>query len=180
VKLAEIDQLEQEWKDIHPEHRQQEGRWGWEPFPVDRFLPLLVIAAARNHGPFLDVGCGIGTKLLIAESRGLKAEGIEIVPDYVDEARRLGVNASVADAVTFTRYGEFGIVFINHPLKDFDAEDSLELMIQDQMSPGAVLITVNNIRVRPDHWKIVAAPISPKPGTVRFDWVAVKPQQEEK
>lgn len=57
---------------------------------------ITYLRPARNHGKgpyipvkFIDVGCGLGTKVALAKSLGCDAHGIEINRKYVNVARRL-------------------------------------------------------------------------------------------
>jgi hypothetical protein len=115
-------------------------------------------------------------------ARGIESYGIENKPEYVKEAQRLGVKVYQDDVRTFSRYGEFGIVYINHPLRDPDEEYELEKKIQKEMAAGAMLITVNNIRAVPaawEGWKVIASPLwAEKPLAIRWDWVARKIEEK--
>lgn len=178
MDIEAIRQLELDWLEKYRVLRSaSEDSYGWEPFPISRFYNMLILAMSHNRGPFLDVGCGIGTKVLLASQVGIEAQGIELFPEYVAEAERLGVKVEQADARSYGRYGEFGIIYINHPLRDIEEEDKLERHIQRQMVPGSVLIAVNNIRTVP-RWNKMTHPVSPDPNEIRFDWLAVKPEEE--
>lgn len=125
------------------------GCFGWEPYDPRLFAGLL--AACLPHVPagnraFLDAGCGIGTKCLLAQRAGLAAHGIDLVPEFLAEAARLGVSAELADARAYGGYGSFGLVYVNHPLAcgpGCDDEAALEQRIHEAMAPGAVLLSVN-------------------------------------
>lgn len=143
MDLAEIAALEEAWLRkvaVPPEF------FGWEPYDPAAFGALL--AAALPHVPagnrtFLDAGCGIGTKCLIAEAAGLAAHGIDREPAFLAEARRLGVSCEPHDVRDFPRYGEYGLVYVNHPLTSPAAEAVFESWLHDQVAPGAILLTVN-------------------------------------
>jgi len=157
VDLASIAGLEAEWLT-----RPQAGRsgdaecYGWEPYSLAEFARLLDLAVPRVPvASCLGVGCGIGTKCLLAASRGLAVEGVERLPVLAAVARGLGVTVHEADARTWDGYGNYGIVYVNCPLKDEDAEAVLEARIRSLMAPGAVLISVNDCGAPPG-WDAVA------------------------
>lgn len=174
--IGEANWRDQVWLTRHKELREVEVLYGWEPYPAASFANLLTVAMSVNRGTFLEVGCGIGTKLRIAEVMGLEALGLELFPEYVEEARSIGVQVQQYDIrEDGFDYSQYGIVYINHPLRDTQAQDILEYRIQDQMKPGAVLITVNNIRTMPEDWEMLCRPLWSEPDKIRFDWVARKP-----
>jgi SAM-dependent methyltransferase len=178
AKLQEMTDLDNAWLKRHRVLRQNTQVYGWEPYPPAEFVRLLYIAMARNQGPFIDLGCGIGTKVLLAEAIGLKALGVELFPAYAAEAKRLGANVvrwDLRDGPPDPTIRKCGIVYINHPFRDTVAEDILELRVQEVMAPGAVLITVNNIRTEPEDWDVICRPPWSDPEKIRFDWVAQKP-----
>ena len=128
------------------------GCFGWEPSDIDVFARLLF--AAWNVTPgrrFLEVGCGIGTKMALAESVGFNAHGIEILPDLVAEALREGLNVVEADARFWRGYADFDTVYVNHPLLDQTAEQEFERELHRVMKPGSVLVAVNDCG-SPEGW----------------------------
>lgn len=143
MDLDEIAALEQAWLRkvaVPPEF------FGWEPYDLTGFTDLL--RQALPHVPpgnrtFLDAGCGIGTKCLVAEGCGLRAHGIDREPAFLAEARRLGVECEPADVRDFPRYGEYGLVYVNHPLTDPAAEVALERYVHEQAARRSVLLAVN-------------------------------------
>lgn len=128
----------------------------WIPYPAAEFLLLLETALpVVPVATFLDVGCGIGTKCMMAVQHGLAAAGVEIVPAYIAEACRRGVHVFRADARTWDGYGGcWGVVYVNHPLAGDADEAVLERRIQAEMPPGSVLITVNS--AAPPAWPVLA------------------------
>lgn len=155
---AAIAALEAAWQHRVPVREPGEF-WDWQPADLGVFARLL--AAAVPHCPpgrtFCDVGCGIGTKCLLAEAAGIPAAGIDRVPEYLAEAARLGVAVTLADARTYRRYRSHGIVYVNHPLRDSAAEEVLERYIHAEMAPGAVLMAYNAGCFPPDTWREITA-----------------------
>jgi SAM-dependent methyltransferase len=161
VNLAEIEALEDTWRWREPRLRDQELFYAWEPYDIESFLSLLDIAIPKMHiplfgrGSFLDVGCGIGTKCLLAEQRGLNAEGIERVPEYVAEARRLSVKVAEIDCRDWNGYGNpWGIVFMNGPFRDVGLQSAFDAWLAKKLRRGTVLIAVNTAVV-PEDWETI-------------------------
>ena len=148
LSLDEITQLEQDWIG-RVAVSEPETYFDWQPASVDLFSQLL--GACLPHVPvgmpgFLDVGCGIGTKCLLAQQAGFTAYGIDRVPEYLAEAAQLGVSAEQVLAGDYTGYSGFGLVYVNHPLncgEGCDDEAVLEHTIHVAMSPGAVCAGMN-------------------------------------
>jgi SAM-dependent methyltransferase len=139
--MDEILDLEREWA-----ARGDPGNdcWGYLPYDPRDFVRLLEAAIPVAPQPtFLEAGCGIGTKCLIAAAHGLEAHGIEIVPELAARAREFGVTVHEQDIRDFGGYGDYGIVWVNRPLRDMEAEDAFERQVREAMAPAAVLIVAN-------------------------------------
>ena len=157
MTLAEVAALEQEWAG-RVTGCEDPAFFGWEPAPLPLFTALL--AACLPHVPagnatFLDAGCGIGTKALLAAQAGLEAYGLDRVPAYVAEAIRVGVIAWEGYAEDYDAYARYGLVYVNHPLRGPAAQAELERQIHAAMAPGAVLLAVN-YGLAPAGWAEVA------------------------
>ena len=147
MTLDEIHELETSWIGRVPSDDPE--CFGWEPFNIHVFADLidscLEYVPAGNRTA-LDAGCGIGTKCLYMFQAGLEAYGFDRMREFLDEAERLGVPCELADARTFARYGDYGLVYVNHPLacgQGCNDEARLERAIHRQMRTGAVLLDVN-------------------------------------
>lgn len=169
--LRELEATEQAWK-LQSVRYPRADAVPWLPFPIPQFIPLLADAVMvapptqgrgnylgremdEPYGPpkFLDVGCGPGTKIRLAEEMfGLRGFGIDIVPRFVAEAQAHGVRAWVADAFEFgaeeggakiagqNGYADYQIVLVNRPSS---LQDELEHLVMERMASDAVLIAVN-------------------------------------
>jgi SAM-dependent methyltransferase len=157
MTIDEIAALEQQWVG-----RVQVPARGvyfdWQPAPVAMFAVLLeecLPYVPSDNKTFLDVGCGIGTKGLLAKQAGLDAYGLDRVPEYVSEAIRIGIVAWEGLAEDYDAYARYGMVYINHPLVPIFEEAVLERDIHSQMASGSVLMTVN-YDVVPAGWAEIA------------------------
>lgn len=100
--------------------------------------------AAGSAGPprFLDIGCGIGNVLLIAEQFGFDVRGIEKDPySFPIAARLIGEERiSQADIWTFAGYGDFEVLYYFRPFCRREQQLRFEKLVEDSMRPGALLI----------------------------------------
>ena len=147
---------------------------GWLPYPMFDFIALLAEAMPAVQGPkFLDVGCGPGTKMRIAEVMfGMNVAGLEISPSLATAAREAGLAVEETDARAWLGYGEADLVFLNRPVAP---PERLERHIMRLMKPGAVLISVNGATSPARHagWDVVSEEYGP--GPVKGIWV--KPEK---
>jgi len=142
--LSDVRQIERKWQkqvDVGDESMFA----GWMPSDVAQFLVLLVEAIAEAPGTsFLEVGCGPGTKMMLARDLfGLDVTGFDRVPEFVAAAREQGLNAAVCDATVFDAYGKFDIVFFNRPFRDRQMQRDLERLVYSKVRRGSVVICMN-------------------------------------
>jgi len=108
--------------------------------------------AAASGTQFLEVGCGPGSKSVLAGALfDLDAHGFDIDPDMVAAAADNGADAIVWDAMKYPAYDEPDIVYLNKPLH-LPLEAELERMVYEDMKPGAVLILANGATRPPADW----------------------------
>lgn len=152
--LRMVRDLDREWI-AHPAGRDEPERsLPWMPFPVFDFIALTAEALPEASGEkFLDVGCGIGTKMLLADQIfGLDTFGIERVPEYARQARQLGLAVTTGDALTWDKYGEFDLIFLNLTFRDPGLQNQLEQKAWSDAKSGAVVIGVNLLGRPPESW----------------------------
>jgi SAM-dependent methyltransferase len=113
-------------------------------FAVEKCSP-----AADCVKRFLDVGCGPGNVMLIAESLGFLPTGIEYNPSLVRRAPypRLELYSAEnargiyqQDAFKFVHYGDFDVVYLYCPVANHGLEVMLENLIESQLKKGAIYI----------------------------------------
>lgn len=90
----------------------------------------------------LDVGCGIGNVLLIAEQFGFEVYGFEkdeypfrVAAKLIGEER-----IAQADIWTYQGYGEYEVIYYYRPFSGRVQQLRFEKLIEDTMKTGAILI----------------------------------------
>lgn len=122
--------------------------YGWIPLKHQTFMTgMLACRQTLGHGHhrFLDVGSGIGTKLILAHELGYQAAGIERWQPYVDMSRRIAPFAHVfhANAEDFEFY-DFDVVYYYGLAPDMDHDGQIKRHITDRMKPGALFFTARH------------------------------------
>jgi SAM-dependent methyltransferase len=125
-----------------------EGKYNFIPFPCGAFVDMLMeaffVLGQDRKKKFLDIGCGIGTKVILACSL-FDAYGIEYNPKDVEKAKLLGMNrVGEADAMSFSKYGEFDFLYYYRPFHDFDLYEKFETMVHKNLKPGALLAPMHS------------------------------------
>jgi hypothetical protein len=150
MELAQL-YIERETTDPDPE------MWRWSPLELSEFDRMLSMAehvlAGSHRIRLCEAGCGIGTKLYLAEHyHGMEAVGYEISDDYITKALALGVDARCMDLRTDSPpWAEYDIVYTARPFKSDDVETAWEKSVWEGMRPGAVLMSAYTA-VKPYSW----------------------------
>lgn len=112
----------------------------WMPFQAAEFTAMMAeCVAVTNGGKFLDVGSGIGTKVLLArEVFGMTAEGIEIDRVMAEYALNEGRFTICADALDWP-YDFYDVIWMYRPFRDGLLQAKLEHLIFEQVKPGAIV-----------------------------------------
>jgi SAM-dependent methyltransferase len=150
--------------------RRQFGAMRYPYIPFDHTLFLRALIALRwklhheGYGKpytketprprFIDVGCGIGDKLLLAHQLACEAYGIEADPYLIRYAKRV---LGVTDSETLAReqmiplivqgdalrviYDSYQIIYLDAPFQDKKVEARLERRIYSQAALGAFIVT---------------------------------------
>ena len=120
---------------ISSQLRQSKQRWG-------RFLPNDL----KAH--FLDIGCGSGEFLLLLQESGYdRIEGIDISPEQVEAARRLGLGQVVpgdARSYLMTRHAVYDVISAQNILEHMDRDKLFDLLdaIVAALKPGGCLFAM--------------------------------------
>lgn len=143
---------------------QKKGSYHYIPLRLDRFveqvadaIKILAIIAGNErdraeHIKFIDVGCGIGTKMLVAhDAFGLVPCGIEYNQRYVHRANQLlnTINRHGnkrmfviirGDAIKHD-YAWYDLIYFYCPLSNEKLQIKLEERIIATAKPGALILT---------------------------------------
>lgn len=149
--------LDAEWRASPAGRDDLESYLPYMPFSWPDFIALVAEALPETTGDlFLDIGCGPGSKMLLAEAVfGLTVRGIERVSEYVAAARARGLVVAEVNALDWGGYGHHDLVFFNRVFADQALEAQLEEQIWKALRPGAVVIAVNMVAPPPLDWWLV-------------------------
>jgi SAM-dependent methyltransferase len=160
----ELEQLYRE-RDKPPD----EDLWRWSPLEIAEFDRMLKVArdlavavSVRLRGAngglrrlsFAEAGCGIGTKLYLAQNYyDLNAVGFEIDDYYLSRCRELEVTADKWDLRDEDQppWAAYDIVYLSRPFKDDVAESRWENSVIGAMRTGAVLMSAY-AAIKPYSW----------------------------
>ena len=107
---------------------------------------VLLAQARPGRSTFLDVGCGLGQKVLLARHFFDQADGVELDEGYAAASKKLfshmqsQARVFEEDALEFNGYGEYRLVYFFKPMQDQDGLLRLEERIVQGVQPGTVLI----------------------------------------
>lgn len=130
------------------------GRHGDLPYPFTGFLRMMqlvrrVALAMGRTSPvsFLDMGCGVGLKLVQAAEYFEVVHGVEydaaraeVADTLIQRSRRAQDRAMVGDALTFDDYGSYDVIYAYKPLSDAELLQQMERRIMAQARPGTIVI----------------------------------------
>lgn len=137
------------------------GQYQYIPFEVDRFIEQLsavrkILGYGGSHS-FIDVGCGIGSKVVLASSLSFKAHGIEITRRYVTIAREVVAKGNMGCVWTQNTdepeiiqgnafkhdYKPYDVIYFYCPMVDREKQRVLEEHIVNTAKSGAYIIANN-------------------------------------
>jgi SAM-dependent methyltransferase len=115
--------------------------FAYDPLPWAIFLPLIEHAADLTEGRrFLDVGCGIGTKLAYMRYLGWEVAGIERHEPYAQAARVISeAEVAVADVFEVETF-DADVVYSYRLGVTEETQGRVEAHLLGRMRPGAVLV----------------------------------------
>ncbi|WP_136809731.1 class I SAM-dependent methyltransferase [Desulfosediminicola flagellatus] len=104
---------------------------------------------------FIDIGCGIGNILLLAELMECKVSGIEKDSASYDIAKQLVGEECVSqdDIWDFNELGNFDIVYYFRPFSKKELQLTFEKHVENSLKPGAILIANRKMGEDIDHDK---------------------------
>ena len=171
-KLLElINQLEvQIYEPLYNQKYYDKGHWDYVSYSHDNFIQDLkqayhFLGEAENL-KFIDIGCGIGTKVLIA-SQFFQASGIELNQNYFKIARKvnahkkfhkfgryekLGTKNNIINGDAFEHdYSKYDVLYFFRPMNKEQLQIRLEKKIFKEMKVGAVIIPIYHQSEFPDY-----------------------------
>jgi protein-L-isoaspartate O-methyltransferase len=108
-----------------------------------------IALAQGRSGPlrFIDVGCGGGSKVIMASHFFEQADGLEYNTNFVEHAQSTievskaeGCTIQEGDALTFRDYADYDIIYFYRPISDNDILTQMEATIVDMVKPGTIII----------------------------------------
>ena len=129
-----------------------DGNFNYHPnasFSVLKFVSILRLIK-KSCGPslrFLDVGCGFGGKVWIAEALGFDSMGLEINPKYARIASECAGSDRIlcTDALNFKDYSSFDVIYFYNPMPS----DELELAIIQGAKKDAIIYHAIDLQAQP-------------------------------
>lgn len=160
------------------------GRYHYVPFSRRAFIGaatqvrrLLRSSGRSKHPPrFVDLGCGLGDKVVIAGAMGFDALGVEIDPRLVAAGRRLydlrrdlEVQHAPGDGpeprapmirirrgdVLDVDFGRFEVIYFWRPFADESRQADLERRIWRGVSRGSFVVAVWGVTPKPRNVELV-------------------------
>ena len=132
---------------------QPRGCYDFVPFCngslVDTLLKIMRYHKAYHpsHRPlrFIDAGCGIGTKVIIAEAMGCVAEGLEISKKLIEDGKKLfqfnGRHPRILQGdIRNHEYSKYDIIYFYCPLSNKRQEKIFEELVWKQAKVGTYVI----------------------------------------
>jgi len=159
-----------------------DGLWDYVSYSIPHFLAHLDEAhqilqhrfPKRKRFSFIDVGCGIGTKVQLA-SHLFDAYGLELNKKYERMAKKIvkkrkfhnygrhdDLNESKKiyreDALNFNAYHEYDVIYFFRPMNRDKLQKELENKVYSGAKPGAIIIPIFKIGELPRYIRKLKTP----------------------
>lgn len=97
---------------------------------------------------FLDIGCGIGNIVLLANILGFDAYGLEYKKEIYDIAKSLAGKNNIfkGNMATFEKYSEYDVLYYYEPMCDGRAMEKFAIKLAKAMKVGAYVIPNGHAR----------------------------------
>lgn len=149
------------YEPLYEKEYYESGHWDYVVYDHKRFLDhMRVISNLTNHNKnkkFIDVGCGIGTKVLLA-SKYFTSYGVELSKKYFKVAKQLNhpkqfnvfgrykllekTNNIINDDALNIDYSEYDIIYFFRPIRDLELQIKLEKKIFEEAKEGTFIIPI--------------------------------------
>jgi 2-polyprenyl-3-methyl-5-hydroxy-6-metoxy-1,4-benzoquinol methylase len=97
-----------------------------------------------NRKKFLEIGCGIGNVVILAQAVGYAADGLEYNPKTCKAAKLIcgGTAAKIfkGDMNKFNHYGDYDVLYYYQPMVHTDDMNEFSRKLAEKMKPGACVI----------------------------------------
>lgn len=133
------------------------GAYTYIPLNIDAYLEqlkavnsLLRARKSDNFTPsFIDVGCGIGSKLYLAGANSFKLFGLDIDRSYIRAAKKLNPSATLywKDGRKHD-YSPYDVIYFYCPMCNHNLQKELEAKIYSTAKKGAFILA--NLKQTPD------------------------------
>lgn len=132
--------------------------WELRKSPVDKYLPLIKKNfGSLNNKRLLDIGCGTGVEVNEFNKRGIKAEGLDVKSEFIEEAKKehpeLIFNVGGAENLPFENE-VFDIVFSINTLFYTDLTKSIPEMVRILKKSGIAVVSFDTEIINLDTEKI--------------------------
>jgi 2-polyprenyl-3-methyl-5-hydroxy-6-metoxy-1,4-benzoquinol methylase len=119
--------------------------WYRDADPMEQVDYALVDFVQQHAGrSVVDLGCGLGGYSKVLAARGFEVRGFDVVPEYVERARELGVRADVYDGERLPlEDGSVDTVFLLEVIEHLE-EPARLLAEARRVARGSVLVTTPN------------------------------------
>jgi SAM-dependent methyltransferase len=145
----------------------------YKPYPISTFgalvnrvvLDIDPIDKDMRGLTLLEIGCGPGTKMVLAEKVfGLYTRGFDYNSAYVQAAKELlrsrscKGHAFIADAYSGDARREYriaDIIYLNRPFVHAEQQADLERLVYDTIRSGAYIIMANHVTTPEGSWPLI-------------------------
>jgi len=99
----------------------------------------------KNRYKFLDVGCGLGVKMFLAQQQDWDVHGLEINPAYAEIAAHVNgypyceKRVKTVNAIDYTNYGDYDCIYFYVPCRNRDREVALEQQVYKYARPRSLI-----------------------------------------
>jgi 2-polyprenyl-3-methyl-5-hydroxy-6-metoxy-1,4-benzoquinol methylase len=123
--------------------------FGFIPYPYNSALNYTLtniynkFDRSVNWPKFLDIGCGIGNIVMLANLIGFTSDGIEYDPKIYKVAKHLELYRSTifkGDMRKFKRYHEYDVLYYYRPILCDEAMKKFSHKLAETVKPGAYVI----------------------------------------
>jgi hypothetical protein len=140
ILINTLEKLEKQYISSIP---YDEIKYNYIPYEIKVFLNILsdIYETTKDmkNPKFIDIGCGIGTKVLIA-SNLFDAYGIDCNQNLIDISKIIGCkNTSCCDIFDYD-FSQFDILFYYRPFYDDKIYETFENKIYTETKVGSIII----------------------------------------